>query len=142
MRDSLYNPFLKVQEILDEVWSQADAVVVDFHKEVTSEGYAMVSLLDGQVSVVYGTHTHVQTNDDQIFPGGTGFINDIGFCGWQQSIIGVTWDSIKQRFLTGSQYGKMEPEEKWPWLLSWLFVQIADDGKCEKIEKIRIREGS
>lgn len=78
MRDSLYNPFLRVQEIIDEV-GPVDGVVVDFHKEVTSEGYAMAHLLDGRASVVYGTHTHIQTNDDQIFPKGTGFISDIGF---------------------------------------------------------------
>ena len=68
MRDSLYNPFIRVQEIIDEVGQQADAIVVDFHKEVTSEGYAMANLLDGKASLIYGTHTHVQTNDDQIFP--------------------------------------------------------------------------
>ena len=68
MKDSLYNPFIRVQEIIDEVGSHADGIVVDFHKEVTSEGYAMANLLDGKASVVYGTHTHVQTNDDQIFP--------------------------------------------------------------------------
>ena len=139
MRDSLYNPFIRVQEIIDEVGQQADAIVVDFHKEVTSEGYAMANLLDGKASLIYGTHTHVQTNDDQIFPKWTGFLNDVGFVGGQHSIIGVTWDSIKQRFLTGAQYGKMQPEEKWAGVLNWLFAEIDESGKCVQLEKVRVR---
>lgn len=77
MRDQLFNPFIRVQEIIDAYGDGVDGIVVDFHKEVTSEGFAMANLLDGRASLVYGTHTHVQTNDEQIFPKGLGFMSDV-----------------------------------------------------------------
>lgn len=139
MRDQLYNPFIRVQEIIDEHGSDVDGIVVDFHKEVTSEGYAMANLLDGRASLVYGTHTHVQSNDEQIFPNGVGFINDVGFVGAQRSVIGVTWESISQRFLTGAQYGRMEPDTQGPGVLNGLVATI-ENKQCVSIEKIRIRD--
>jgi len=72
MSHKVHNPFLKVQEILDQIPPESyDAVVLDFHRETTAELYGMAHFLDGKVSLVYGTHTHIQTNDAHILPHGT-----------------------------------------------------------------------
>jgi hypothetical protein len=76
-------------------------IFVDVHAETTSEKIALGRYLDGKVSAVVGTHTHVQTADEQIFPGGTAFLCDAGMCGAADSILGRTKESILRRFLTG-----------------------------------------
>ncbi len=99
-KETMSNPFQCVDEILAfHIAEKIDAIVVDFHKETTSEGYAMANYLDGRASVLFGTHTHVQSNDAEIWPGGLGFINDIGFSGTRRSIIGVDWAMVKHRFV-------------------------------------------
>ena len=98
----LDNPF---QRILSELERLAPAsvrnVFIDFHAEATSEKIAFARMLDGRVTAVVGTHTHVQTADEQIFPGGTAFICDAGFTGPQDGVIGRESQPIIQRFLTG-----------------------------------------
>ena len=76
-------------------------IFVDFHAETTSEKIALGRYLDGKVSAVVGTHTHVQTADEQIFPHGTAFLCDAGMCGAADSILGRTKESILRRFVTG-----------------------------------------
>ena len=69
LKDDVYNPFLKVEEILTEIsLENTDGIIVDFHRESTAESYCMAKWLDGKASLQYGTHTHVQTNDDRILP--------------------------------------------------------------------------
>jgi len=75
-------------------------IFVDFHAEATSEKIALARMLDGQVSAVIGTHTHVQTADEQIFPGGTAFLCDAGFTGAQESVLGREIEPIIKRFVT------------------------------------------
>src|SRR5205807_7150713 len=75
-------------------------ILVDFHAEATSEKIALARMLDGRVSAVIGTHTHVQTADEQIFPGGTAFLCDAGFTGPHESVIGRAIQPIIRRFLT------------------------------------------
>lgn len=88
LKDDVYNPFLKVDEILSEhPLSRYDGIVVDFHRESTAESYCMAKWLDGRVSLQYGTHTHVQTNDERIQPLGTGAITDVGMTGALHSSI-------------------------------------------------------
>lgn len=87
MHDSLDNPFRNIERILSGLTGKFDAIVVDFHRETTAELVNMAHFLDGRVAVVYGTHTHVQTNDERIFPEGTGMITDIG-------MTGPLWSSI------------------------------------------------
>jgi len=82
--------------------SNAEVVVVDFHAEATSEKKAMGLFLDGKVSCVLGTHTHVQTADEQILPKGTAFITDVGMTGGQGGVIGMDKESVFHRFLTGT----------------------------------------
>lgn len=95
------NPFRLAQQEVLSLRSRARVVVVDFHAEATSEKIAMGRMLDGLVSAVLGTHTHVPTADEQIFPGGTAFISDAGFTGPQDSVLGREIEPVIRRFLTG-----------------------------------------
>lgn len=90
---------------------QADAVVVDFHTEATSEIQAMGHFLDGKVSLVVGTHTHIPTADHRVFKGGTALMTDAGMCGDFDSIIGTDTDEPLNRFLTGIPNGRFSPSE-------------------------------
>ena len=102
MKFSVYNPFLKVQEILALFESQKlDGIIIDFHKETTADGYGMWFLVDGKVSCVFWTHTHIQTNDEIILPQWTGLISDVWMSGSQLSVIGASFESVKKMFLSG-----------------------------------------
>lgn len=103
MHDSLDNPFQSIERILAGFTEKFDAVVVDFHRETTAELVNMAHFLDGRVSVVYGTHTHVQTNDERIFPNGTAMITDLGMTGPLWSSLGQTFESRLPQFLTGTR---------------------------------------
>ena len=92
-------PFRCVDRLLDEVRSRAKIVFLDFHAETTSEKMAMACFLDGKVSGVFGTHTHVQTADEKILEKGTAFITDLGMVGAYDSIIGMKKDEIVQKFI-------------------------------------------
>ncbi len=92
------SPFEEVSKILNEI--EADIKIVDFHAEATSEKVAMGWYLDGKATAVFGTHTHVQTADERILPGGTGYITDIGMTGPYNSVLGVDKDIALYRFLT------------------------------------------
>jgi len=90
---------------------QADAIIVDFHTEATSEIQAMGFFLDGKVSLVVGTHTHIPTSDHRILRGGTALMADAGMCGDYDSVIGVEADEPLNRFLTGVAQGRFTPAE-------------------------------
>lgn len=96
----LDNPFRAVLPALERVRHVTPIIFVDMHAEATSEKIAMGRLLDGQVSAVVGTHTHVQTADEQIFPGGTAFLCDAGFTGAHESVLGREIEPVIKRFLT------------------------------------------
>ena len=98
--DPIDSPFTVILKEVDRLKNIVDFIIVDFHAEATSEKLAMGWLLDGKVSVVFGTHTHVQTADDRIFPRGTGYITDLGMTGPYNSIIGVDKDIILRKFTT------------------------------------------
>jgi 2',3'-cyclic-nucleotide 2'-phosphodiesterase len=93
-------PFRAVEALLPEVRARAGVILVDMHGEATSEKVAMGWFLDGRVSAVLGTHTHVQTADDRILPGGTAYMTDVGMCGPMDSVIGVRRELVIRRFLT------------------------------------------
>lgn len=95
------NPFLAADRAIANLSQRADIIIVDFHAEATSEKLAMGYYLDGRVSVVAGTHTHVQTADEQILPGGTGYITDLGMTGPAVSVLGMDKNIIVNRFVTG-----------------------------------------
>jgi 2',3'-cyclic-nucleotide 2'-phosphodiesterase len=100
MLPALENPFRRVWDEVEQIRAQTPIIFVDVHAETTSEKIALGRFLDGKVSVVAGTHTHVQTADDQIFPGGTAFICDAGMCGPTESVLGREIQPIVQRFYT------------------------------------------
>jgi len=97
---SLGNPFLAARAEVHRLREHTPVIFVDFHAEATAEKIGMGRLLDGAVSAVVGTHTHVQTADEQIFPGGTAFLCDAGFTGPHESVIGREIDPVLRRFLT------------------------------------------
>jgi 2',3'-cyclic-nucleotide 2'-phosphodiesterase len=97
----LENPFLAVLNEIERLRPAVTTIFVDFHAEATSEKVALARMLDGRVSAVVGTHTHVQTADEQIFPGGTAFLCDAGFTGPHDSVIGREVEPIVKRFLSG-----------------------------------------
>jgi metallophosphoesterase (TIGR00282 family) len=96
----LENPFLVVPPEVDRLRQETPVILVDFHAEATSEKIAFGRLLDGRVSAVIGTHTHVPTADEQIFPGGTAYLTDAGFTGPQESVLGREIAPVIRRFLT------------------------------------------
>ena len=101
MRDSAYCPFETVETILAELPSRVKTILVDFHAEATSEKLAMGYFLDGKVTAVIGTHTHVQTADAKILPGGTAVLTDAGMCGADTSVLGREVGAVLQKFHTG-----------------------------------------
>ncbi|MEY2543378.1 MAG: 2,3-cyclic-nucleotide 2-phosphodiesterase [Verrucomicrobiota bacterium] len=100
MQPILENPFRAVDETVARMREETRNIVVDVHGETTSEKIAMGRFLDGKVSAVLGTHTHVQTADEQILPGGTAFLCDAGMCGPVNSILGRAVEPIMNRFVT------------------------------------------
>lgn len=95
------NPFFVADKCISELKNKTDIILVDFHAEATSEKISLGYYLDGRVSAVFGTHTHVQTADDTILPKGTGYITDLGMTGPVCSVLGMKKDIIIQRFLDG-----------------------------------------
>jgi metallophosphoesterase (TIGR00282 family) len=100
MQPILENPFRAVEAAVKKMREETSNIVVDAHGETTSEKIALGRFLDGKVSAVIGTHTHVQTADEQIFPGGTAFMCDAGMCGPVNSILGRTIEPIMNRFIS------------------------------------------
>ena len=96
----LENPFLAGLDAVKKLRERTKIIFVDFHAEATSEKIAFARMLDGQVSAVVGTHTHVQTADEQVFPGGTAYLTDAGFTGPHESVLGREIAPVIQRFLT------------------------------------------
>ncbi len=128
-------PFRKMDEVLSEIRPRTHIIVVDFHAEVTSEKMAMGWYLDGRVSAVIGTHTHVQTADERILPRGTAFISDVGMVGPRDSVIGVKKELIIQRFLTLMPYKFVVASED-----NWINAVIVDintsNGNATKIIRL------
>jgi len=128
-------PFRVTLEEAERLREQTPIIFVDFHAEATSEKKAMGYHLDGKVSAVIGTHTHIQTADETILPGGTAYINDAGMTGPHYSIIGVRPEQALKFMLTGRRV-KFSPAEN-DVRLQGVFLIIDDDtGKAEKIERI------
>ena len=96
----LESPFKRAEEHIASLRKETKVIIVDFHAEATSEKMAMGWFLDGEVSAVLGTHTHVQTADERVFPGGTAYITDVGMTGPRDSVIGVKKEIALERFLT------------------------------------------
>ena len=94
------NPFIEVKKTVEKIKNQVDIIILDFHAEATAEKKAMGYMLDGEVTAVFGTHTHVQTADEKILEKGTAYITDIGMTGPEISVLGMDKDVALKRFLT------------------------------------------
>jgi metallophosphoesterase (TIGR00282 family) len=129
------NPFFEADRILKKV--NTNVVLVDFHAETTSEKHALAYHLDGRVSALWGTHTHVQTSDCRIFPGGMGSITDLGMTGAQDSIIGMKPDEPISRFLGNPQL-KAEPADGPSKIEGAIFSIDCATGKCLNTKAVRI----
>ena len=142
MRESLSCPFMAVDSLLSYLKERAQVVLVDFHAEATSEKYGMGHYLDGRVSAVFGTHTHVQTADEQILPKGTAYISDLGMVGALDSMLGMKKEPIIDHFIT-QMPTKFSVELTGPFVLSGVLITVdATTGKAEKIERVRILDDS
>ncbi|MCR4403287.1 MAG: TIGR00282 family metallophosphoesterase [Firmicutes bacterium] len=132
-------PFRTVDRILEELSPSCDLFVVDFHAEATSEKVALGWYLDGRVASVVGTHTHVQTADERILPGGTAYITDLGMTGPVDSVIGVRTDIIVQRFLSGLP-AKFETASGRAQVSGALVTVDTGTGKAKDIERVLVAE--
>ncbi len=126
--DAMDDPFAVIDREVAAcpLGEQADAIVVDFHAEATSEKQALGFHLDGRVSLVVGTHTHTPTSDYRILPGGTAFQSDVGMCGDYQSVIGMNHEEPLRRFLHKVPGERFSPADG-PATIAGLAVEI-DDG--------------
>lgn len=133
------DPFRTADRLVADAREKTPIIFVDIHAETTSEKLALGRYLDGRVSAVIGTHTHVQTADERIFPGGTAYLSDAGMTGPYNGIIGVERTAVVRRFLT-SMPVRFESEEG-PGQLSAVIVDIDEqNGKATHIERLLIND--
>ena len=137
MNFNVYSPFLKIDEIIWEFKWKYDELVVDFHVEATAEFYGLAHFLDWRASFVYGTHTHVQTNDDIVLPKWTWAMCDIGMCGALYWVIGADYDSVKNRFISWVTKWKIEQKLGAEYQVCGVVYEIKN-WKTVWIEKVRI----
>ena len=135
MRGELDNPFRRVREEIKKISPMVSVILLDFHAEATSEKIAMARMLDGEISIMIGTHTHVQTADEFIFPGGTAFLCDAGFTGPHDGVLGRDWKPVVERFLTSQP--QRFPVAKDRILLQGAVVDVdGETGRAVSIERI------
>lgn len=130
------NPFLMVDKILPEL-QEARFVLVDFHAEATSEKLAMGYMLDGRITALWGTHTHVPTADAQVLPNGTGYITDLGMTGPKHSVIGIQPELSIEKF-RGGLYRPYKPAEGEQVLSGAVFTVDTETGRCTAVRSITV----
>jgi metallophosphoesterase (TIGR00282 family) len=134
--DTPQSPWEVVDALVDEARERAPVVVLDFHAEATSEKVAIARWLDGRVTAVIGTHTHIQTNDARVLPGGTAAITDAGMTGPHDSVIGVKAELAIRRMRTRMPV-RFEPAEG-DVRIEGVVVDCSDDGRATGIELLRV----
>ena len=138
MREHLSCPLRTADSILTYLQSKTSIVIVDFHAEATSEKMALAYHLEGRVSAVVGTHTHVQTADARVLPGGTAYITDLGMSGTLNSMIGMTKEPIVRQFMT-QMPTRFVVDTSLPVVMSGVLISVDPiTGKAQDIEPIRI----
>jgi hypothetical protein len=133
----LDNPFQRVLEEIDALRSRTRVIIVDFHAEATSEKIAMGWHLDGKVTAVIGTHTHVQTADEQVLPGGTAYLTDVGMTGPHDSVIGVEKAAVLDKFLRGMPV-RMETATGNPRLNGIVIAADEATGKATSVQRVSL----
>jgi 2',3'-cyclic-nucleotide 2'-phosphodiesterase len=131
------DPFRKADELLSQI--TAKVILLDIHAETTSEKVALGWYLDGRVTAVLGTHTHIPTSDDRILPGGTAFQTDVGMSGPYDSVIGVETELVLKRFLTGMP-GKFEAAKGNPKMCATLISCDGATGRAHHIQRFMLGE--
>ena len=132
-------PFRTADALIQQWKPRVKCIFVDFHAEATSEKIAMSWYLDGRASLVIGTHTHVQTNDDRILPGGTACLTDVGMVGSRDGVLGMERSSVEYRFLT--QLPSRFTVDEGRWQFHAVVAEIDEaTGKAKSIAKIRLTE--
>ena len=132
------NPFIMARDMINEIKDNVDMIIIDFHAEATAEKIAMARYLDGKITAIFGTHTHVQTADEQILPNGTAYITDIGMTGPKNSVIGMDAQASIKRFETTlpEKYKLAEGE----CMLNSVIFEIDDEtNKAVGITRIRMQ---
>lgn len=136
--ESVDSPFDKAERILEREKGSFDFAVVDFHAEATSEKIAFGIHFDGRVSAVFGTHTHIQTNDARIFQGGTGYLTDLGMTGVYDSVLGIEAELMIKKFLTKiPQYHNTAKGDVT--MSGAIFTLDTDTFKCKSVELVNYR---
>ncbi len=132
------NPFKEMEKIFlkHKLKDNVDAIIVDFHAEITSEKCAFGHFCDGKVSGVVGTHTHIPTADYRVLEKGTAYVTDIGMCGDYNSVIGMEKEEPIHRFLNGEKTKKFEPAQGKPTINAVIITINDDTGLADNIEKI------
>jgi 2',3'-cyclic-nucleotide 2'-phosphodiesterase len=133
------SPFPVADRVLEDLRGSADAVIVDFHAEFTSEKVAMGWHLDGRVAAVLGTHTHVPTADARVLPGGTAYITDVGMTGSRAGVIGVRREQALESFRTQIPI-RFETAAEDIWVMGVL-TDVGDDGLARSIDQIMVPAG-
>jgi metallophosphoesterase (TIGR00282 family) len=136
--DAAVSPFAVAERLVEDARQEAAVVVVDFHAEATSEKVALGRLLAGRATAVLGTHTHIQTNDAHVLPGGTAYITDAGMTGPHDSVIGVRTDLVLRRFTTQLPI-RFEPAEG-DVRIEGAVIECGADGRATSIESYRLRD--
>jgi 2',3'-cyclic-nucleotide 2'-phosphodiesterase len=139
--ESLECPFRMGNEAIEELKTMTPVIIVDFHAEATSEKIAFAQFVDGNVSAVLGTHTHVQTADERILPGGTAFITDVGMTGPEDSIIGMSKEQVLKKFMLQTHV-RFEPSEKSPMINAVILDIDEQTGKAHSITRVYERLGN
>ena len=140
MNELVNSPYLAMSELLDSEEEKANIHIVDFHAEATGEKYSLAYALDGKVSAVLGTHTHIQTTDFRILPEGTAYISDVGMTGYYDGILGFDKDSVIKKNCYG-QMSKFELPENGRGILQAVVLDIDEiSGKCTQIFPISMIE--
>ncbi len=134
---ALENPLLIGIKLVEKISKETPFIIVDFHAEATSEKLALGYFLDGLVSAIIGTHTHVQTSDEGILPKGTAYITDVGMCGAVESILGMKIDQVVEMYINMVPR-KLEVEKNGKLKIEGVFLEIKEDGKANLIEKFRL----
>ncbi|WP_135547319.1 TIGR00282 family metallophosphoesterase [Paenibacillus cymbidii] len=132
-------PFRKADELLDSLGSKPRCVLVDFHAEATSEKIAMGWHLDGRVSAVVGTHTHVQSHDERVLPGGTAYVTDVGMVGPRDGVLGMEREAVLYKFKTQLPVRFVVDEGKWHFH-AVIIDMDEQTGRSGGIELIRLEE--
>lgn len=133
--DSCDNAFRAADKAIKEVEGKTNIILIDLHAEATSEKKAMGFYLDGKISAVFGTHTHVLTADERVLPGGTGYITDIGMCGVKDSVLGVDKDIVINKFLTGMPV-RFDGAKGDCMINGCIFTVDEKTGKCLSAERV------